>query len=103
LTAGLEHACALIQGGIAYCWGYNINARVSEGTTATYATPTLVSGLSDITFITAGYSQTQAVVSGTTVYGWGSEYNCPVNWPLPTFASGLLSAGFASEGGCAWS
>jgi len=107
VTAGLMHACALVQGGTAYCWGYNGDGEVGDGSAGTYATPTLVLGLSDVTFITAGYGQTQAVVSGTTVYAWGSNYSCGQNVYTPTPVAGLpslffLAAGFGSQGGCAW-
>jgi len=106
VTAGLLHACALVQGGAAYCWGYNGNGEVGDGTVKTYPTPTLVSGLSNVTLITAGYRQTQAVVSGTTVYGWGYSLNCASSYtPTPSVSLPsvfFISSGFASQGGCAW-
>jgi alpha-tubulin suppressor-like RCC1 family protein len=31
MTAGLEHTCALRDGGGAYCWGYNASGRLGLG------------------------------------------------------------------------
>jgi hypothetical protein len=108
VTVGILHACAIIEGNTAYCWGYNANGEVGGGTTGTYATPTLVVGLKNVTFITAGYDKTLAIVSGTTVYGWGLGYACyQAGMPTPAIFPALpsvshLSAGFGSQGGCAW-
>jgi alpha-tubulin suppressor-like RCC1 family protein len=34
LTGGNEHTCALVTGGLAYCWGANSSSQVGAGTTS---------------------------------------------------------------------
>lgn len=44
LALGHLHTCALISGGAAYCWGYNVQGQLGVGDTAQRTTPVAVAG-----------------------------------------------------------
>jgi len=73
VTAGDDHACALIGNGKEYCWGSNGDGRIGDGTSTTRAAPTLVSTLTDVVQASAGSNFGCAVRSGGTVSCWGND------------------------------
>jgi len=44
LASGRYHSCAVASSGFAYCWGYNGQGQVGDGTTTNRDRPTLVNG-----------------------------------------------------------
>jgi alpha-tubulin suppressor-like RCC1 family protein len=69
-------------GGQVYAWGYNGNGQLADGTTSgaancvanqCNATPTLVSGVSTVTAVSAGFYWVMALRSDGTPYGWGDN------------------------------
>jgi alpha-tubulin suppressor-like RCC1 family protein len=74
LTAGFEHACALINGA-AKCWGRNYEGQLGNGRGGQENAPTDVTGLaSGVTALRAGHSHTCAVVNGAAKC-WGLNSN----------------------------
>lgn len=96
VTAGYNHACALMSDGTVECWGQNVYGQLGNATGVTCSgpscvdldgtvtwppgyeasvpleyPPTLVSGLAGVTAIAAGNNHTCAVLSDGTVRCWG--------------------------------
>ena len=72
ITAGLGHTCAVLDDGIAKCWGYNSSGQLGDGTTAVSTLPLSV-GLTDVVAIAAGPQHTCAVQKSGTVSCWGNN------------------------------
>jgi alpha-tubulin suppressor-like RCC1 family protein len=45
IESGLEHSCALLMSGEVYCWGYNDQRQLGDGTRERQASPVQVMGL----------------------------------------------------------
>jgi alpha-tubulin suppressor-like RCC1 family protein len=75
VTAGRNHTCALLDDGTVRCWGLNQLGQVGNGLieaeSSPRVTPTRVTGLTDVTQVSAGGSHTCAVRSDGTVHCWG--------------------------------
>jgi alpha-tubulin suppressor-like RCC1 family protein len=79
ITAGQQDTCALDSRGSAYCWGWNDNGQLGDGSTADDSgVPVAVdtSGVlagKTLTQISAGYSSTCALDSTGAAYCWGDN------------------------------
>ena len=71
LSAGAVHACALVAGGQAYCWGQNLQGQLGDGTTQNRASAVAVRGGLRFTEIHAGGAQTCGMTEDGTQYCWG--------------------------------
>jgi alpha-tubulin suppressor-like RCC1 family protein len=89
------HTCAL-KGGKVYCWGYNVDGELGDGTNTNRITPTLVAdgamGNSGVTAIDAGDYHTCAIKSGALYcWGWNSKGqlgdNTTTNRTTPTLVA----------------
>jgi alpha-tubulin suppressor-like RCC1 family protein len=81
LTVGtVAHTCALTNSGLAYCWGWNANGQLGDGTNIDRLVPVPVSGSGIFTTIGLGGSYTCGM-RGNGVWCWGAN------------ASGQLGAG----------
>jgi alpha-tubulin suppressor-like RCC1 family protein len=77
ITVGNSYACALDTAGKAYCWGYNGEGQLGNGTTTTpqtTATAVSTSGVlsgKTLVQVSAGYDHSCAVDSAGVAYCWG--------------------------------
>jgi alpha-tubulin suppressor-like RCC1 family protein len=77
IDAGSYFTCALTTIGTAYCWGFNSNGQLGDGTTTYGARPVAVSMPSGVSFATiaTGYFHACAVTTTGTAYCWGKNMN----------------------------
>jgi alpha-tubulin suppressor-like RCC1 family protein len=82
VSAGRNHACALLAGGTVTCWGENFYGQLGNATntgntaddsTSANPTPTAVAGLTGVTQIAAGAWHTCALLATGIVTCWGSN------------------------------
>jgi len=77
IAAGSDHNLALTSTGSVWAWGYDYLGQDGDGTLGApscvcRASPVRVVGLSRVTTIAAGYSDSFAIQGGR-VYGWGDD------------------------------
>ena len=73
ITAGYEHACAILAGGSMRCWGNNAAGQLGNGGTSNSSVPVTIPGLSGIVSISAAWRHTCAVTSAGLMYCWGND------------------------------
>ena len=74
VDAGQTHACAIADGGDAYCWGSNVYGELGTGVTGgTRLVPTLVLGGHRFTALAVGPFHTCAVTVAGEAYCWGDN------------------------------
>ena len=78
ISVGFQDACALDSAGVAYCWGWNGEGELGDGSTADSSVPVAVdtSGVlagKTLTQISAGDQVTCAVDSAGAAYCWGDN------------------------------
>lgn len=72
VSGGERHSLALRAGGLVLAWGNNQYRQLGDGTTVTQRlAPGIVSGLSGVIRIAAGYSHNLALKNDGTVWAWG--------------------------------
>ncbi|MBN2084680.1 MAG: hypothetical protein JW748_05605 [Anaerolineales bacterium] len=72
VAAGWGQTCALLNGGILRCWGWNFYGQLGEGSTANRNHPVAVVGLDGIvTAIAGGGGHTCAILATGEVFCWG--------------------------------
>jgi alpha-tubulin suppressor-like RCC1 family protein len=73
LSAGLgRHACGLTVTGEAYCWGWNEDGELGNGTKTSSNVPVAVAGGHRFASISVGHFHTCAVSFDGTIYCWGA-------------------------------
>ena len=95
LSGGSYHTC-LAKNGNVYCWGFNNNFQLGDGTRTSRNTPQMVSGLSLPIAVAAGGNQSCAVQTDGYLRCWGNMggYENPNAISAPTIiqnASGPLA------------
>jgi len=75
LSAGYNHACALLGDRTMRCWGSNSDGQLGDPSSLGSATPIPVPGVSGVQAIAVGAFHTCAVMADTTVQCWGNNGN----------------------------
>ena len=82
VSAGYLHACGVTTGGAAYCWGYNYDGELGNGSNTgpqvcayepCSTTPVAVSGGLSFATVSAGGGFTCGVTTGGAAYCWGID------------------------------
>ncbi len=109
ISTGGETSCGRTQGGVGYCWGWNIWGQLGDGTNTSRTIPTLVAGNHVFARIYSGGGVSCGLTNSGSAYCWGNNNygligNGTTSWsdvPVPT-AGGLsfveLSLGGANCG-----
>src|SRR5437588_8882278 len=71
VSAREYYACGVTTAGAAYCWGYNGDGELGNGTTTTSPTPVAVSGGLTWAAVSAGLYHTCGVTTAGAAYCWG--------------------------------
>ena len=72
VSAGFDYSCAVTTDGAAYCWGWNANGRIGDGTTTDRLRPMAVVGGLTLAQVSAG-DHTCGVTTGGAAYCWGGN------------------------------
>src|SRR5690606_30433559 len=72
IAAGGDHACAIAEGGAAYCWGHNERGQLGTGNTTSSAVPAAVSGGLEFTSITTHQMVSCGISADGAGYCWGN-------------------------------
>ena len=77
ITVGHDHACALKEGGVTYCWGSNSNGQLGLSGISLSKIPIQVTSLNGKTIkhIFAGFKTTFFIADDGSVYGCGDNSN----------------------------
>jgi alpha-tubulin suppressor-like RCC1 family protein len=74
VTPGFAHTCGLTGGGVIYCWGYNFQGQLGDGTTTSRVTPVVVhAGALRFRQVAAGDYHTCALTTDDRAYCWGDN------------------------------
>ena len=74
ISAGDGHSCAVKTDGSLWCWGANYQGELGDGTLTSRTAPTPVLDLpSEVASVSAGSSDTCAVMTDGTVWCWGND------------------------------
>lgn len=71
VATGLDHSCALIDGGTVQCWGDNSNGQLGDGSFNDSLTPVDVSGLTNAVSISSWGGHTCALDDTGAAFCWG--------------------------------
>jgi alpha-tubulin suppressor-like RCC1 family protein len=71
IASGGTFACGLTTGGVAYCWGYNSEGELGDGSTIDRANPVAVSTTLTFSSLTGGNTHTCGLTGAGAAYCWG--------------------------------
>lgn len=71
LSTGSSHACGVTVDGTAYCWGYNYNGQLGNGTTKPSSVPVPVTGSLRFSAVTASLAHSCGLTTTGATYCWG--------------------------------
>ena len=96
ISSGDDHTCALASDGWVYCWGYNSDSQLGNGTTNNSTVPVAISRGdipvgATIKQVSAGEWHACVLASNDQVYCWGSNY-------IAQLGNAALNANCSSSG-----
>jgi alpha-tubulin suppressor-like RCC1 family protein len=74
ISVGEGYACGVATGGAAYCWGWNQQGQLGDGTTIERSSPTPVAGGLKFVAVGAGEVQSCGLTVGGAAYCWGNDW-----------------------------
>ena len=98
VSAGWQHACALLATRRVVCWGDNASGELGNGTTSPSATPVGVSAISDATQISVDAISSCALQATGRIACWGRPPGVQQT-PTPVQVSAITNATQISTGG----
>src|SRR5688572_5337009 len=73
VSAGASHTCAINTGKNLYCWGYNDDGQIGDGTIGTSRySPTKIGASGAWASVSGGTIHTCAITTGKSLYCWGN-------------------------------
>ena len=73
ISAGNEHALALLKDGTVRAWGWNAYGQLGDGTKANAKFPVIVKGLMNVVHVGTGQAHSMAILEDGTLKTWGSN------------------------------
>lgn len=68
------HTLAVKRDGTVWAWGYNFLGQLGLGDQTQRNTPTVISGLTNVVAVAAGFSHSMALKADGTVWAWGANF-----------------------------
>jgi alpha-tubulin suppressor-like RCC1 family protein len=75
INPGGLHNCAIDATQSLYCWGYNGNGNIGDGTTTDRMAPTLVGAPGSFAQVSTGFAHSCALTTAGVAYCWGRNYD----------------------------
>jgi alpha-tubulin suppressor-like RCC1 family protein len=94
---GNNHACGLEVGGKAYCWGYNYDGELGDGTQSDRYVPTAVAGVGYYSKIAAATFHSCALTATGAAFCWGDNNVSQLGWgspPTDQYSPGAVGGGY---------
>jgi alpha-tubulin suppressor-like RCC1 family protein len=92
MSAGFEHSCGVTSDNRLYCWGWNAEGEVGDGTTTDRLVPVPVGGALRFRQVSAGFGNTCAVTTDNRAYCWGFAPGIGAG-PSPRLSPALVVGG----------
>ena len=95
---GNNHACGLTTGGAAYCWGYNADGELGDGTPTDRYVPTAGTGGLSFSAIAGATYHSCALVAAGAAYCWGDNNVAQLGYgtpPTDSWMPGAVQGGYA--------
>ena len=73
IASGGWHSCGLTSTGSAYCWGWNLQGELGDGSNNPTSSATAVSGGLVFASLTVGNEHTCGITTGGATYCWGTN------------------------------
>jgi len=105
-AGGGLHTCGITSAGSAYCWGYNVDGALGDGTNSNSAIPAAVTGGLRFARVSAGSRHTCGLTSAGAAYCWGFNVQGALGngtttsstTPVPV-SGGIVFIGISAGGG----
>ena len=105
VSAGYAHTCAIKSDNSLWCWGYNHDGELGDGSRTSRLTPVKVFGISTAQKVSAGLFSTCALLNDQSIQCWGAnDYGqlgdgSLANSSVPVVVAGITNATAISVGG----